>query len=273
MATQALIDMASRTDEQLARRGVGPSPLADPRHLVGELEVEADPIEQARAARRLRRRQPENWRLLLDMLGLPDGGPLTPWPEGEADPETLMVCLAEVRVHEARTAPDEPDDDQDADLEDSQPPAPVAVSRPDRAWMDRAACRSMSIDLFFPADADTGGVTAAKRVCGTCIARTDCLDYAVDTLQKDGVWGGTTLQERKNLRRRRSRIAAVVEDIPAAQPVVTVLEKHCGCCGVIQPASAFGKDKLRSDGLNYWCRECTNKAARERRLEARQVVA
>jgi len=71
-------------------------------------------------------------------------------------------------------------------------------------WKARAACRSMSPELFFPAG--TTGVafeeiTAAKEVCFSCDVRTDCLRFAVSSNQEFGVWGGTTEEERRELRR------------------------------------------------------------------------
>jgi WhiB family redox-sensing transcriptional regulator len=71
-------------------------------------------------------------------------------------------------------------------------------------WRIRAACRSMAPDLFFPAG--TSGVAAdeivaAKEVCFGCEVRSDCLQFAVSTNQEFGVWGGTTEDERRDLRR------------------------------------------------------------------------
>lgn len=203
------------------------------------------------------------------MLGLDDGGPLTPWPADDADRETLVVYLAEVRIHEAGLIPDANDEPEEVD--DEEPPTAV-VPRPDRAWMDRAACRTVDEEVFFPHDTDEVGIAAAKSVCGGCRARPDCLEYAVETLQKDGVWGGTTPNERRSIRRRRARLAAVVEVVAEPERVV-VREKPCGSCGVIQPASAFGEDKFQKDGLNKRCKGCTNEDARRRRREAKQAVA
>lgn len=36
----------------------------------------------------------------------------------------------------------------------------------------------------------------AKRLCGTCPVRTECLDYANDNDEREGIWGGMTPQER-----------------------------------------------------------------------------
>ncbi|MCA1692194.1 MAG: WhiB family transcriptional regulator [Actinobacteria bacterium] len=69
------------------------------------------------------------------------------------------------------------------------------------AWRDDAACRGLDPDVFFPASDDEAGV--AKAVCETCPVREECLEYALETRQEDGIWGGLTETERRRLRRRR----------------------------------------------------------------------
>jgi WhiB family redox-sensing transcriptional regulator len=72
-------------------------------------------------------------------------------------------------------------------------------------WFDDAACRALDTAMFFPAsEADAG---AAKAVCAACPVRAECLDYAVETRQPDGVFGGLTALERHRLIRRRQKAA------------------------------------------------------------------
>lgn len=44
-------------------------------------------------------------------------------------------------------------------------------------------------------------VEAAKAVCESCPVREACLRYALETNQEAGVWGGTSEEERRKLRR------------------------------------------------------------------------
>lgn len=46
-------------------------------------------------------------------------------------------------------------------------------------------------------------IDMAKAVCARCALRVDCLDYALETDQQDGVWGGTTPWERARIVKRR----------------------------------------------------------------------
>jgi WhiB family redox-sensing transcriptional regulator len=77
-------------------------------------------------------------------------------------------------------------------------------------WWRRAACQDAEPDLFFPISA-TGAaqtdIAMAKRVCGSCQVRVECLDYALETRQAHGIWGGTTEDERRRLTERHRKAA------------------------------------------------------------------
>ena len=71
-------------------------------------------------------------------------------------------------------------------------------------WRDNAACRDTDPDLFFPVGT-TGlaveQISAAKAVCATCPVKGPCLEFALITNQDSGVWGGTSEDERRKIRR------------------------------------------------------------------------
>jgi WhiB family transcriptional regulator, redox-sensing transcriptional regulator len=71
-------------------------------------------------------------------------------------------------------------------------------------WTDRAACRGVDPELFYPVS--TAGpalvqVDEAKKVCAACPVTADCLAWALRAGEPAGVWGGTTPEERRHLRR------------------------------------------------------------------------
>ena len=72
-------------------------------------------------------------------------------------------------------------------------------------WRDGAACRDTDPDLFFPVGT-TGPaleqIAAAKAVCVQCEAQAACLEFAIITNQDSGVWGGTSEEERRKIRRQ-----------------------------------------------------------------------
>jgi WhiB family transcriptional regulator, redox-sensing transcriptional regulator len=78
-------------------------------------------------------------------------------------------------------------------------------------WRETARCKEMDPDLFFPVGT-TGPallqIEAAKAVCRQCDVRQECLQYALDSNQEYGIWGGLTEEERRYMRRElTARIA------------------------------------------------------------------
>ena len=75
-------------------------------------------------------------------------------------------------------------------------------------WLDRARCLEEDPELFFPVGT-TGPaldqIGEAKAVCGGCEVRSQCLQWALDTAQDAGVWGGLDEEERRAIRRARRR--------------------------------------------------------------------
>jgi WhiB family redox-sensing transcriptional regulator len=71
-------------------------------------------------------------------------------------------------------------------------------------WRRQASCRDSNPDLFFPIGT-TGlaldQIDAAKTVCEACPVTEQCLEFALATNQEAGVWGATTEEERRKLRK------------------------------------------------------------------------
>jgi WhiB family transcriptional regulator, redox-sensing transcriptional regulator len=81
----------------------------------------------------------------------------------------------------------------------------LTLANADYTWRKGAICRDTDPDLFFPVGT-TGHalvqIDRAKEVCGQCPVKVDCLDYALETNQDSGIWGGTSEDERRVLRRQ-----------------------------------------------------------------------
>ncbi len=75
-------------------------------------------------------------------------------------------------------------------------------------WRHSAACRDEEPELFFPIG-NTGPalqqIDEAKRVCQSCDVIEPCLNWAIESGQDAGVWGGMSEDERRSLKRRRAR--------------------------------------------------------------------
>lgn len=76
-----------------------------------------------------------------------------------------------------------------------------AVYTPERPhWQQHGACLASDPDTFFPERGEDS--RPAKEICRGCPVRQECLDYALDTRQLYGIWGGTSERERRRMRPR-----------------------------------------------------------------------
>lgn len=79
------------------------------------------------------------------------------------------------------------------------------VSWSSDGWRQRSACRSVDPNLFFPTGSANHGAESsevAKQVCSDCAVTAECLDFALRANLEAGVWGGTSEDERRRLRRQ-----------------------------------------------------------------------
>jgi len=75
----------------------------------------------------------------------------------------------------------------------------------DMAWQEFASCRGADPDLFFP---ERGASTrTAKGICRECSVRGECLEFAIVSSEKFGIWGALSERERRRIRKDR-KIAA-----------------------------------------------------------------
>ena len=75
----------------------------------------------------------------------------------------------------------------------------------DDNWRLFASCRDTDPDLFFPVGTTGPAIEQienAKAVCRQCDAQRECLEFALATNQDSGIWGGTSEEERRKLRRQ-----------------------------------------------------------------------
>lgn len=70
-------------------------------------------------------------------------------------------------------------------------------------WRDYAACKGADPQVFFVERGHANDIGKAKAICATCIVRPSCLKYALSLHERDaiGIWGGTTQEERRILKR------------------------------------------------------------------------
>ncbi|MFD6921829.1 WhiB family transcriptional regulator [Streptomyces sp. NPDC059944] len=77
-----------------------------------------------------------------------------------------------------------------------------------RNWRTRSLCRGEDPELFFPIG-NTGPallqIEEAKAVCRRCPVMELCLQWALESGENFGVWGGLSEDERRSMRRRAAR--------------------------------------------------------------------
>lgn len=96
-------------------------------------------------------------------------------------------------------------------------------------WRHKAVCREEDPELFFPIG-NTGPallqIEQAKLVCRRCPVIDECLKWALESGQDSGVWGGTSEDERRAIKRRAQRARARGIDpstLPLEQPEVSAI--------------------------------------------------
>jgi WhiB family transcriptional regulator, redox-sensing transcriptional regulator len=77
----------------------------------------------------------------------------------------------------------------------------ATMARNDILWQKSGHCHGTDSRLFFPGRGESAA--EAKAICRECPVRRACLDYAVAHAELWGVWGGTTLAERRNMHAER----------------------------------------------------------------------
>lgn len=72
-------------------------------------------------------------------------------------------------------------------------------------WRELSACRDTDPELFFPLGTTGPAVDLIHRalvICAACNVREECLQYALETNQEAGIWGGYPEDDRRRLRKR-----------------------------------------------------------------------
>ncbi len=73
---------------------------------------------------------------------------------------------------------------------------PVLDERP---WAVFAACKDVYDVTFFPQTKDEERM--ARVICSMCPVQVDCLDHALVTKERLGIWGGLNERERSKISR------------------------------------------------------------------------
>lgn len=133
-------------------------------------------------------------------------------------------------------------------------------------WQDDAACRGANQDLFFP---ERGQSTRkAKSICRGCAVRVECLDWALDTHQRFGIWGAMSDKERS---REGARRRWEQRNQGSSQVALADMTKVCPDCGEAKPLTAdHWYFRGNRDSPRPYCRPCY--VTRMKRIERKPHV-
>jgi WhiB family redox-sensing transcriptional regulator len=141
-------------------------------------------------------------------------------PDFHWEPRSLEDSLLGAAHRRRHLSPRYPPDYKAAPLPVSNPKKSEAGESVDRLhptggnnepWIDRAACAGLDPTLFFGFENETeeesqAREAKAKGICVGCPVADDCLEFALATNQRFGIWGGLDAGERASeLRRRAAR--------------------------------------------------------------------
>lgn len=91
---------------------------------------------------------------------------------------------------------------------------------PARNWRTAAACQTEDPEIFFPIGHSPQAIAQeaeAKKVCRRCPVIERCLQWALETGQEAGVWGGLAEDDRRALKRKPVRPVDIPEPAPRSK--------------------------------------------------------
>lgn len=116
------------------------------------------------------------------------------------------------------------------------------LTGPEDDWLKEAECRNHDPELWFTDGKDDKGnrlkVAQAQSICHTCPVQVQCLQWATDTRQQYGVWGGEKRIEPKVPHRKRPTCKQGHEWTPETEYHDRNGQRRCVICRREQSARA-----------------------------------
>lgn len=168
-------------------------------------------------------------------------------------------------------------------------------------WADRAACRGVDTNVFYPpSDNHAEQVKQAKAFCDRCPVKEECKTDALRRSDRHGIWGGTTHYERQQAPdkictgcgeakalseyyarpgrslglKSRCKVCenAYVTAARARRKAAMAQVKRCSRCKVTKVVDLFDRNRSTSDGRAAECKDCSAERYLQRRNEPRKVA-
>lgn len=108
-------------------------------------------------------------------------------------------------------------------------PRPVVLPSMNVDWK-RAACRGFE-DLFF--DQTPATEALARRICYACPIRAECLNWALETPEHYGMWGGLSEKQRQHVNVPRHRVKCPgCGSFDVTTKLLKTRNEVCAACGL-----------------------------------------
>lgn len=77
----------------------------------------------------------------------------------------------------------------------------IILANNKESWRQQGICSQTDPDIWFPSAGQSAQARLAIELCLQCPVRIECLEAALTAEEEEhGIWGGTTMKERKQLR-------------------------------------------------------------------------
>lgn len=82
----------------------------------------------------------------------------------------------------------------------------IILTNNKESWRQQGICSQTDPDIWFPGAGQTAQARLAIELCSQCPVRIECLEAALTSEDEEGgIWGGTTMKERKEMRETLAR--------------------------------------------------------------------
>jgi WhiB family transcriptional regulator, redox-sensing transcriptional regulator len=109
------------------------------------------------------------------------------------------------------------------------------------AWHERAACATLPSDWWIPYKGMGRGHPHAVETCRTCPVRLECITWALEHNEPDGVWAGYSASYiKRSMRQRHCPFChQLIPFADVAALVAADVEKSRWCCSACRERKAL----------------------------------
>lgn len=108
-------------------------------------------------------------------------------------------------------------------------------------WRELAACKGDTA-IMYPPRGNYGALRQALDMCASCPVTSQCLDFALEFDETEGIWGGTSGRQRRDLRKTKTR--QLNEAMTRGHGIIATYRAGCRCEMCSLAADRLGRRRL-----------------------------